>query len=63
MSFFTYPVGVLSIGLALAAALVSDADLAAGLYVCSLLAILANAGALFLSLFGSFIRGRIDAAG
>lgn len=61
-SYFTYPAGVLSIFLALAASLSSSSLYAAGFYICSLLVILSSAGVLFLSVFSAFIRSKIDAA-
>ena len=59
-SYFTYPAGVLSILLILAAIVVPDSVLAAGLYVCALLVVLSSAGVLFVSLFNSFIAAKIE---
>lgn len=59
-SYFIYPAGVLSILLLAAASLSPSAGLAAGFYVCALLTVLASAGVLFLSLFGSIVRASIE---
>jgi hypothetical protein len=46
----------------LGACLSSEYQLASGFYICALLTVLAISGALFLSLFGSFIKANIKAS-
>jgi len=56
--YYTFPAGACGLALALAAAVVSDARLASGLYVASLGALLSVSGALFLGVFTSFVQAR-----
>lgn len=56
VGYFTLPTGALSLVLALSSALATSEEMASGLYLASLAALLCVSGVLFLSVFTSFVR-------
>ena len=60
VGYFTFPMGLAGLCLALASCLVASPSLAAGLYLSSLVSLLTISGVLFLGVFTSLVRGRGD---
>ena len=56
--YFTFPMGLAGLGLALASAFAASEEWASGLYLASLAALLSVSGVLFLAVFTSFVRER-----
>jgi hypothetical protein len=56
--YFTFPMGLAGLALALASCLVGSPALAAGLYLSSIVSLLTISGVLFLGVFTSFVRSR-----
>jgi hypothetical protein len=58
--YFTFPMGAVSLLLALVSAIVGSEETASGFYLASLAALLSVSGVLFLSVFTSFVSRRPD---